>query len=141
MCVWDDDDAVKRSAGQHRASMPQNFTKINQKLYASCKTAHPKVSFLLKIVDTFRPDDFRIERLVKRKLGVSSASVKIDAHKDNDCSSKSIKIVFSTKIGSDRDGRRKLGAGIEWGRKHFYSRKRNIVECIQPPIFKRETPY
>jgi predicted ATP-dependent endonuclease of OLD family len=72
-------------------------THLMKLLYAACKAMHPKVSFSQKIVQTFRPDDFRIGRLVKRKPGVSSATVNIDAQKENDDITKSIAIGFSTK--------------------------------------------
>jgi predicted ATP-dependent endonuclease of OLD family len=72
-------------------------THIMKILYAACKAMHPKVSFSHKIVQTFRPDDFRIGRLVKRKPGVSSATVKIDAQKEDDNATKSIAIEFNTK--------------------------------------------
>jgi recombinational DNA repair ATPase RecF len=44
-------------------------THLMKLLYAACKAMHPKVSFSQKIVQTFRPDDFSIGRLVKRKPG------------------------------------------------------------------------
>lgn len=70
-------------------------THLLKLIYSACKAVEPRVSFSQKIVDTFRPDDFKIGRLVNRKQGTSSSTVKIYAQKNN--TYKSISMNFSTK--------------------------------------------
>ncbi len=70
-------------------------THLMKLIYSACKAVSPKVSFSQKIVNTFRPDDFKIGRLVNRKPGVASSTVKIHAQKNNVI--KNISINFSTK--------------------------------------------
>lgn len=70
-------------------------THLMKLIYSACKAVNPKVSFSQKIVNTFRPDDFKIGRLVNRKQGTSSSTTKIYAQKNNVI--KSLSINFSTK--------------------------------------------
>lgn len=70
-------------------------THLMKLIYSACKAVNPRVSFSQKIVNTFRPDDFKIGRLVNRKPGVASSIVKIYAQKNNVI--KSLSINFSTK--------------------------------------------
>lgn len=70
-------------------------THIMKLIYAACRAAHPRISFSQKVVTTFRPDDFKIGRLVNRKPGTASAKVKITAQKDN--VTKQLTMNFSTK--------------------------------------------
>jgi len=70
-------------------------THLMKLIYSACKAVSPKVSFSQKIVNTFRPDDFKIGRLVNRKPGVASSTVKIYAQKYNVI--KNLSINFSTK--------------------------------------------
>lgn len=70
-------------------------THLMKLIYSACQAVDPKVSFSQKIVKTFRPDDFRISRLINRKPGTSSASVKVYADKEN--LTKFLSASFSTK--------------------------------------------
>ncbi len=70
-------------------------THLMKLIYSACKAAEPKVSFSQKIVNTFRPDDFKIGRLVNRKPGISSSSVKISAQRNG--TNKTLIINFNTK--------------------------------------------
>lgn len=70
-------------------------THLMKLIYSACQAVDPKISFSQKIVRTFRPDEFRISRLVNRRRGTSSAKVKIFADKDNQ--TKSLEANFSTK--------------------------------------------
>lgn len=70
-------------------------THLMKLIYSACQAVDPKVSFSQKIVKTFRPDDFRISRLVNRKVGVSNSSIKIYAGEDE--ATKNISVNFHTK--------------------------------------------
>lgn len=70
-------------------------THLMKLIYSACQAVDPKVSFSQKIVRTFRPDDFRISRLVNRKQGTASAKVKVFAGIDK--SMKYLSVSFSTK--------------------------------------------
>ena len=70
-------------------------THLMKLIYSACKAADPRISFSQKIVNTFRPDDFKIGRLVYRRPGTSSSSVKIQAKKEETL--KTLSINFSTK--------------------------------------------
>lgn len=70
-------------------------THLMKLIYSACQAVDPKVSFSQKIVRTFRPDDYRISRLVNRKQGTSNATVKISAGKGT--LAKNISASFHTK--------------------------------------------
>lgn len=70
-------------------------THVMKLIYSAYQAAKPHVSFSQKVVNTFRPDDFKIGRLVNRKRGTSSAAVKIVAKAGD--ATKQIGMKFSTK--------------------------------------------
>ena len=70
-------------------------THIMKLIYSACQAVDPKVSFSQKIVKTFRPDDFRISRLINRRQGTTAAEVKIFSSIAN--VSKSISAKFHTR--------------------------------------------
>ena len=70
-------------------------THVMKLIYSACQAVDPKVSFSQKIVRTFRPDDFRISRLINRRQGTSTAEVKIFARIDN--TTKGISANFHTR--------------------------------------------
>ncbi len=70
-------------------------THIMKVIYSACQAVDTKVSFSHKIVRTFRPDEFRISRLINRRQGSSTAEVKIFASTDH--KSKSIATNFHTR--------------------------------------------
>lgn len=73
-------------------------THLMKVLYAACQASDPKVSFSDKIVKCFLPDDYRIARLIHRKQGSNSASVKISAQKlGADNNTKTIAVKFNSK--------------------------------------------
>ncbi len=74
-------------------------THLMKILYAACQAVDTKVSFAHKIVKVFRPDDFRIGRLVNRKPGNLNANAKIYASKADSESKdlKALSISFSIK--------------------------------------------
>lgn len=70
-------------------------THLMKLIYSACKAADPRISFSQKIVNTFRPDDFKIGRLVHKRHGTTSSSVKIYAKKEELL--KTLSINFSTR--------------------------------------------
>lgn len=70
-------------------------THIMKLIYSACQAVDPKVSFSQKIVKTFRPDDFRISRLINRKQGITTAELKLFASIEN--TTESISAKFHTK--------------------------------------------
>ncbi|MBE6111697.1 MAG: ATP-binding protein [Peptococcaceae bacterium] len=72
-------------------------THLMKVLYAACQAADPKVSFSNKIVTCFLPDDYRISRLLSRKQGSNTASVKVSAQKLDETINKTITAKFNSK--------------------------------------------
>ena len=66
-------------------------THLMKLIYSGCKAADPKVSFSQKIVNTFKPDEYKLNRLTSRKKGTQSSKVKIVASRNEVCKSLSIK--------------------------------------------------
>ena len=52
-------------------------THIMKLIYSACKATNPKDYFSQKIVNTFKPEDYKISRLISRKEGISKSKVKI----------------------------------------------------------------
>lgn len=57
-------------------------THILKALYSACQSVDKKTSFPHKIVSTMLPDDYKISRLITRKQGNSSASIRVTAGDD-----------------------------------------------------------
>lgn len=73
-------------------------THVMKLIYSACQATNPGVSFSHKIVRTFKPDDFKISRLVnRRKAGNSVASVKVLASEETTSSSRPLSANFNTK--------------------------------------------
>ena len=70
-------------------------THIMKLIYSACKATNPKDSFSQKIVNTFKPEDYKISRLISRKEGISKSKVKITAIKNK--IEQNIGIEFNTK--------------------------------------------
>lgn len=51
----------------------ENF-HIMKLIYSVCKATNPKDYFSQKIVNTFKPEDYKISRLISRKEGISIKS-------------------------------------------------------------------
>lgn len=66
-------------------------THIMKLLYSACQASRKDVSFPQKIVNVFRPDDFRITRLISRKSHGGSAEVRVESDTSY------IKTSFTTK--------------------------------------------
>lgn len=70
-------------------------THLMKLIYAACKSGNPKVSFSQKIVSSFLPEDYKINRLISRKKDITSAEVKITGYsKEN---TKNLAIDFNEK--------------------------------------------
>lgn len=52
-------------------------THVMKILYSACQSVKKDVSFPHKLVKVFKPDDFKISRLVRRKAGTSASVIKI----------------------------------------------------------------
>lgn len=52
-------------------------THLMKVLYSACQAAKQDVTFPNKLVRVFKPDEYRISRLVKRKVGVEGCDVKV----------------------------------------------------------------
>lgn len=72
-------------------------THIIKLLYSACQSANPKISLSHKMVRTMLPDDFKISRLVPRKPGNHSSSVKVTALSSKSNSNKTLSAEFSNK--------------------------------------------
>ena len=72
-------------------------THMMKVLYAACQASDPKTSFSNKIVTCFLPDDYRISRLLSRKPGGNTASVKVSAQKLDGSVNKTITAKFNSK--------------------------------------------
>ena len=70
-------------------------THVMKLIYSAFQAAKPKVSFPQKVVNTFKPDDYKISRLVSRKQGATTSEVKLIAEQDG--SQKQLGMKFSTK--------------------------------------------
>lgn len=70
-------------------------THVMKLIYSAFQAAKPKVSFPQKVVNTFKPDDYKISRLVSRKQGATTSEVKLIAEQDS--SQKQLGMKFSTK--------------------------------------------
>lgn len=72
-------------------------THVMKLLYSACQAADPKVSFSHKIVLTMLPDDYKISRLITRKQGNHTASVRVVASKTDSAQDKILTMSFSNK--------------------------------------------
>lgn len=70
-------------------------THLMKLLYSACKASDSKTSFARKIVNTFRPDDYKLSNLVSKNCKNEKASVKVEAL--NASSTKKIDISFDSK--------------------------------------------
>lgn len=52
-------------------------THIIKVLYSACQSAKPSISFSNKLVRVFKPDNYSIGRLVKRKVGNGESDIKV----------------------------------------------------------------
>lgn len=52
-------------------------THVMKVLYSACQAAKPSVAFSNKLVRVFKPDDYAIRRLVRRKVGVGECNIKV----------------------------------------------------------------
>ncbi len=68
-------------------------THIMKLLYSACQSVDLGVSFPHKVVKTFKPDDYKISRLVNRRPGNTKAKVEISSNKVNN----SLSMEFSNK--------------------------------------------
>lgn len=59
-------------------------THLMKLIYSACKAVNPKNSFSQKIVNTFKPDDYKINRLTSRKKNKNNSTVNIAAIKNNE---------------------------------------------------------
>lgn len=72
-------------------------THIMKLLYSACQATNAGVSFSQKIVKCFCPDDYKISRLLSRKQGNGTASIKIYATEEFMSGNKVISAQFSNK--------------------------------------------
>jgi AAA15 family ATPase/GTPase len=54
-------------------------THLMKLLYCACQASRQDVSFPHKIANVFKPDDFRIARLISRKSHGSSSEFKVES--------------------------------------------------------------
>ena len=72
-------------------------THILKLLYSACQSVDPKISFSQKIVATMLPDDYKISRLITRKPGNHSASVRVVAGERHSSQDRILTVVFNNK--------------------------------------------
>lgn len=72
-------------------------THLLKLLYSACQAADKKVSFSHKIVFTMLPDDYKISRLITRKVGNSAAMVHITASENEMKKEKVLSVKFHKK--------------------------------------------
>lgn len=93
-------------------------THILKALYSACQSVSKKTSFSHKLVSTMLPDDYKISRLITRKPGNRSASLRITAGDLGNSSDRVLTILFSGKTKkwdadvSGEDGWEQSFAGI-----------------------------
>lgn len=72
-------------------------THMMKLLYSACQAADPRVSFPHKVVLTMLPDEFKISRLITRKRGNHTATVRITAGDSAESQDKTLSMIFSNK--------------------------------------------
>lgn len=72
-------------------------THILKILYSACQAADTKVSFSNKLVRTMLPDDYKISRLLTRKPGNHTATVKVCARTEKSEADRTLSMTFSNK--------------------------------------------
>ena len=66
-------------------------THIMKVLYSACQAVKPSVAFSHKLVRVFKPDEYGLRRLVKRKVGVEACDIRVTSDASH------ISMHFSTK--------------------------------------------
>lgn len=72
-------------------------THMMKLLYSACQAADPRVSFPHKVVLTMLPDEFKLSRLITRKRGNHTATVRITAADTAESQDKTLAMIFSNK--------------------------------------------
>ncbi len=72
-------------------------THLLKVLYSACRSNRSDVDFGQKIVRTLMPDEYRIARLVNRKLGNHQALIKVTAMNSDGRKEQQLSITFDRK--------------------------------------------
>lgn len=72
-------------------------THILKALYSACQSVQPKISFSQKLVSTMLPDDYKIARLITKKPGNRTCTLRIIAEEPSIDQRRELKAVFNGK--------------------------------------------
>ena len=72
-------------------------THLMKVLYSACRSANKKTSFSHKLVSTMFPDDYKISRLITRKVGNRTGLIKITASDEGSSQNRELTASFSGK--------------------------------------------
>ncbi len=74
-------------------------THLLKALYSACQSVDKKTSFPHKLVRTMMPDDYKISRLITRKPGNSTASLRVTAGEEELLQDRILSASFNLKTG------------------------------------------
>jgi len=72
-------------------------THLLKALYSACRSVNKKTSFSHKLVSTMLPDDYKISRLITRKVGNRTGLIKITACDEKTAQNRELTATFSGK--------------------------------------------